>query len=123
MGGSWGMAFSFFGSLTGDCGVNISLVDPTVLVSSTENLLVEWGMGFTIDLPENLSLSFLTLWLARPFWKPLSHPSLLPQLQPQGSSCLFWPKWSTESFAYEASCKRMRGGLVFPSYRRCGSRV
>ena len=45
------MAFSVFGSSMGDCGVNISLVDPTVLISSTENLLVEWGMGFTVDLP------------------------------------------------------------------------
>jgi len=37
---------------TDDCWVNISLVDPTVLVSSTENLLVERGVGFTVDLPE-----------------------------------------------------------------------
>jgi len=50
-----------------DCGVNISLVDPTVLASSTENLLVEWGMSFTVDLSENLFLSFPTLWLAWPF--------------------------------------------------------
>jgi len=34
------MAFSVFGSSMGDCRVNISLVDPTVLISSTENLLV-----------------------------------------------------------------------------------
>src|SRR5882672_2156689 len=61
------MAFSVFGSSTGDCGVNISLVDPTVLISSTENLSVEWGVGFTIDLPENPSPSFLTLWLAQSF--------------------------------------------------------
>src|SRR5882672_10388401 len=80
--GSWGTAFLVFSSSTGDCGVNISLVDPTVLVSSTENLLVELGMGFTIDLPENLSLSSPALWLAQPFWKPLSHPSLLLWLQP-----------------------------------------
>src|SRR5882672_1356795 len=53
------MAFSVFGSSMGDCRVNISLVDPTVFVSSTENLLVEWGVGFTIDLPENLSPDFL----------------------------------------------------------------
>ena len=44
-----------------DCRVNISLVDPTVLVSSTENLLVKWGVGFTIDLPESLSPSSLAL--------------------------------------------------------------
>src|SRR5882724_9290464 len=43
---SWGVGFSgmtgsVFGSMvTGDDGVNISLVDPTVLVSKTENLLV-----------------------------------------------------------------------------------
>src|SRR5882724_2630125 len=43
---SWGVGCSgmtglVFGSMvTGDCGVNISLVDPTVLVSKTENLLV-----------------------------------------------------------------------------------
>src|SRR5882724_769044 len=36
-----GMAGSVLGSIvTGDGGVNISLVDPTVLVSKTENLLV-----------------------------------------------------------------------------------
>ena len=62
------MAFSVLGSSTGNCRVNISLVDPTVLVSNTENLLVEWGVGFTIDLPENLSVSSPTLWPARPFW-------------------------------------------------------
>ena len=62
------MAFLVFSSSMGDCRVNISLVDPTVLVSSTENLLVEWGMGFTVDLPENPSP---TLWLAWAFWKPL----------------------------------------------------
>src|SRR5882724_7950562 len=39
--GCSGMTGSVFGSVvTGDCGVNISLVDPTVLVSKTENLLV-----------------------------------------------------------------------------------
>src|SRR5882724_5504698 len=43
---SWGVGClgttgSVFSSVvTGDCGVNISLVDPTVLVSKTENLLV-----------------------------------------------------------------------------------
>src|SRR5882724_5981069 len=40
VGGS-GMTGSVFGSMvTGDSGVNISLVDPTVLVSKTKNLLV-----------------------------------------------------------------------------------
>ena len=62
------MAFSVLGSSTDDCWVNISLVDPTVLVSSPENLLVERGMGFTVDLPENLSASSLTLWPAWLFW-------------------------------------------------------
>ena len=62
------MAFSVIRSSTGDCGVNISLVDPTVLISSIENLLVKWGVGFTTDLPENLSVSSLTLWPAQPFW-------------------------------------------------------
>ena len=43
---SWGVGCSgttglVFGSMvTGDSGINISLVDPTVLVSKTENLLV-----------------------------------------------------------------------------------
>src|SRR5882724_6522757 len=40
-GGCLGMTCSVLGSMvTGDCGFNISLVDPTVLVSKTENLLV-----------------------------------------------------------------------------------
>src|SRR5882672_7398889 len=106
------MAFSVFGSSMGDCRVNMSLVDPTVLISSAENLLVEWGMGFTIDLPENLSLSFLTLWPAQPFWQPPLHPLPLPQPQPRGSLCLFRPRWLTESFASEASCRCVRGGWV-----------
>src|SRR5882724_12239708 len=44
--GSWGVGCSgmtgsvFSSMVTGDGGVNISLVDPTVLVSKTENLLV-----------------------------------------------------------------------------------
>src|SRR5882724_7669366 len=43
---SWGIGCSgttglvFSSMVTGDGGVNISLVDPTVLVSKTENLLV-----------------------------------------------------------------------------------
>src|SRR5882672_3931472 len=63
------MAFSVLSSSMGDCEVNISLVDPTVLVSNTENLLVKQGVGFTIDWPENPSvfsnslafLAFLTI--------------------------------------------------------------
>ena len=40
-GGCLGMTFLVLGSMvTGDCGFNISLVDPTILVSKTENLLV-----------------------------------------------------------------------------------
>jgi len=35
------------------CGINIIFIDPTVLVSNTKNLLVKWGMGFTVDQPEN----------------------------------------------------------------------
>src|SRR5882672_11484535 len=50
------MAFSVLSSSMGDCRVNISLVDPTVLISNTENLLVEQGVGFTIDQPENPSV-------------------------------------------------------------------
>ena len=65
------MAVLVLGSSMVDCGVKISLVYPTVLISNTENLLVEQGVGFTIDLPENLSLSFLTPWLSWPFWKPV----------------------------------------------------
>src|SRR5882672_12532362 len=121
MGGSRGTAFSVFGSSMGDCGVNISLVDPTVLVSSTENLLVEWGVGFTIDLPENPSPSSLTLWLAWPFWKSPSHPLLLPQPWPQGFLFPFWLKWLAESFASKALCRHVRGGWVHHSYSRCTS--
>src|SRR5882672_4909876 len=83
-GGSWGMAFSVLGSSTNGCGVNISLVDPTALVSSTKNLLVEWGVGFTIDLPENLSPSSLALGNVWIFWQPPSHPLPLLWLWPQG---------------------------------------
>jgi len=63
-----GTAFSVLSSSTDDCWVNISLVDPTVLISSSENLLVKWGVGLTIDLPENLSASSPTLWPAWSFW-------------------------------------------------------
>jgi len=37
-------------------------VDCTVLVSSSKNLLVELGMGFTIDWPEN------PLWISSSPW-------------------------------------------------------
>ena len=56
---------SWFGNRC--CGVSISLVDPTVLISNTENLLVEWGMGLTIDWPENPLLPSLTPWSVQPF--------------------------------------------------------
>ena len=40
-GGCLGMTYSVLGSMvTGDCGFHIFLVDPTVLVSKTKNLLV-----------------------------------------------------------------------------------
>src|SRR5882724_3042048 len=52
--GCSGMTGSVFGSVvTGDGGVNISLVNPTVLVSKTKNLLVRQGVDFTVDLPKN----------------------------------------------------------------------
>ena len=75
-GGFGGMAFSVLSSVTGDCGSNKSFVYPTVLVSNTKNLLVKWGVGFTIDLPENAPLPSLTPWLAQ--WQCPLHP-LLPQ--------------------------------------------
>src|SRR5882724_1012744 len=64
--GCLGMTGSVFGSVvTGDGGVNISLVNPTVLVSKTENLLVQRGMDFTIGLPKN------PLWVLWPFSRSL----------------------------------------------------
>ena len=63
-----GTAFSVCSSLAVDCGVNIALVDPTVLVYSTENLLVKWGMGVTIDQPENPLQPFPTPWPGWPSW-------------------------------------------------------
>src|SRR5882724_9798193 len=76
-GGSSGMACSVLGSVvTGDCGVNISSVDPIVLVSSTENLLVRWGMGFTVDQPKN------PLWVLPSSSLHLKHPLLLRLLPP-----------------------------------------
>src|SRR5882724_12036461 len=72
IGGSSGTACSVLGSVvTGDHGVNMSSVDPTVLVSSTENLLVTWGVGFTVDLPKNL------VWVLLPSSLHLGCPSLL----------------------------------------------
>ena len=59
IGGSSGTACSVLSSVaTGDCGVNMSSVEPTVLVSSTENLLVGWGVDFTVDQPKTLFGSF-----------------------------------------------------------------
>src|SRR5882724_7634094 len=53
-GGSSGTACLVLGSVvTGDCRVNMSSVDPTVLVSSTENLFVGWGVDFTVNWPKN----------------------------------------------------------------------
>ena len=37
------------------------LDNPTVLVLSSENLLVKWDMGFTIDWPENSHWLSMTL--------------------------------------------------------------
>src|SRR5882724_3239785 len=72
IGGSSGTACLVLGLVvTGDCGVNMSSVDPTVLVSSTENLLVRWGMDLTVDLPKN------PLWVLPPSLLHLGHPSLL----------------------------------------------
>ena len=45
--------------IAGDCRVNISFVYPTVLASSTKNLLVLLGMDFTIDLHNNPTWAFL----------------------------------------------------------------
>src|SRR5882724_12978395 len=78
-GGSSGMACLVLGSVvTGDCGVNMSSVDPTVLVSGTENLLVGWGVDLTIDWPKN------PFWALLPSLLHLGHPSLLRPLQLQG---------------------------------------
>ena len=62
------MDFSVLGLIAGDYGINISLVDPTVLVSNTENLLVEQGIDFTIDQLENPPWPFLTPWLVCFYW-------------------------------------------------------
>jgi len=48
-----GMAFSFLGSSTDDCWVNISLVDPTVLSLVPKTYWLSGAWVFTIDLPEN----------------------------------------------------------------------
>src|SRR5882724_1809459 len=78
-GGSSGTACSVLSSVvTGDCRVNMSSVDPTVFVSSTENLLVGWGMDVTVNWPKN------PLWFLLPSLLNLRHPSLLQLLQLQG---------------------------------------
>src|SRR5882724_3199519 len=78
-GGSSGTACSVLSLVvTGDCGVNMSSVDPTVLVSSTENLLVRWGVDFTINWPKN------PLWPLLPSLLHLGCPSLLQLLWLQG---------------------------------------
>src|SRR5882724_3506209 len=85
-GGSSGMACSVLSSVvTGDCEVNMSSVDPTVLVSSTENLLVRWGVDFTIDWPKN------PLWALLPSLLHFECPLLLQLLQLQGLLCQ--PHW------------------------------
>ena len=53
-----GHGFLGFWLINCDCGVNISFVDPTVLISSSKILLVKQGVGFTVDWPEIL-LGFL----------------------------------------------------------------
>src|SRR5882724_9194580 len=71
-GGSSGTACLVLSSVvTGDCGVNMSSVDPTVLVSSTENLLVRQGVDFTVDQPKN------PFWALLPSLLHLGHPLLL----------------------------------------------
>src|SRR5882724_7228670 len=71
-GGSSGTACSVLSSaVTGDCRVNMSSVDPTVLISGTENLLVRQGVGFTVNWPKN------PLWALLPSLLHLRHPSLL----------------------------------------------
>ena len=84
---SWGMACLVLGSLAMDCGVNISFMDLTVLVSNIENLLVKWGVGVTIDWPKNSLQPFPTpwpVWPFWPFWLCLLHPLQLQPLWPQG---------------------------------------
>src|SRR5882724_10919244 len=80
-----GTACSVLSSLAVDCGVNISLVDPMVLASNTNNLLVKWGVGVTIDQPENPLQPFPTLWPAwpcQPSWHSWVHPLHPSWLQP-----------------------------------------
>ena len=61
-GGSSGTACLVLSSVvTGDCRVNMPSVDHTVLVSSTENLLVGQGMDFTINSLKTPSSSFYLL--------------------------------------------------------------
>ena len=61
-GGSSGMACSVLSLVvTGEFRVNMSSVVPTVLVYSTENLLVRQGMDFTVDWPKNLFGPFYLL--------------------------------------------------------------
>src|SRR5882724_6713353 len=78
-GGSSSMACLVLSSVvTGDCRVNMSSVDPTVLISSTENLLVGQGVDFTINQPKN------PLWPLLPSLLHLGCPSLLQLLWLQG---------------------------------------
>jgi len=63
---SWVTTCLVFSSLAMDCEVNISLVDPMVLVSNTKILIVEWGMGVTVDSPKNPLQPFPTPQPAHP---------------------------------------------------------
>jgi len=75
------MDFSVFGSSMGDCRVNISLVDPTVLVSITKTY---WSNGAWVSLLTCLKyVSIFSSSLAcSAFLATSLHPFLLLQLQP-----------------------------------------
>jgi len=63
--------------VAGAVGVNISLVDPTVLISNT-NTYGQIGHDFHHDQPENFLLPSLTPWPVS-FWDT-SLTSIVPQL-------------------------------------------
>ena len=74
VGGFLGHGLVVLGLVTGDCRVNISFIDTTVLVSNTKSLLVKWGMGFTVDQPKNPLQPSLPPWLVQLFWPHHLHP-------------------------------------------------